>query len=292
MSPETRSAISVSFVIPARNEEATIRDVVTELRRAYRNATDIIVVDDGSSDRTATVAREAGAEVVSHPISRGYGASIKSGILAARGDFIVTVDGDGQHRIADVSKLLAQAEHADLVSGQRAHWLHSSAWRLPGKWLLTHLGSYLVKRRIPDLNCGLRAYRREVILRYLHLCSDVYSFTATSLLLMLGRGHRVAFVPVEVSPASSQGRVTVRTGLDTLVLLLRIATLLDPLRLFLPLSCVIFLLGIAWGIPYAMAGRGVSVGALLLLLTGALLFSVGLLSDQIAQLRKEGLELH
>ena len=127
-------------------------------------------------------------------------------------------------------------------------------------------------------------------MRYLSLCSDGYSFTATSTLVLMAWGSRVAFVPVDVRPNASQGRVTVRTGFDTLILLLRMATLLDPLRVFLPLSAAAMVLGVLWGVPYAIAGRGVSVGALLLLLTGLLLFAVGLLSDQIAQLRKGQLE--
>lgn len=282
--------LKVSVVIPAQNEEATIRQVVSELVRSHPGFVEVLVVDDGSSDRTAEVAAEAGATVVKHPVSRGYGASIKSGIVAASGEFVVTLDGDGQHRVSDAQKLLERAGEHDLMSGHRVRWLHSAAWRLPGKWVLTRLSSYLVGQRIPDLNCGLRVYRREVIRRYLHLCSDRYSFTATSLVLLLYRGHRVAFVPVDVAPGSSQGRVTLRTGCDTLMLLLRIATLLDPLRVFLPLSAAVFLLGVAWGVPYALMGRGVSVGALLFLLTALLLFAVGLLSDQIAQLRQEQLE--
>jgi hypothetical protein len=144
-----------------------------------------------------------------------------------------------------------------------------------------------VRRHVPDLNCGFRVLRREAALPYLGLCPDGYSFSTTTLLLMLHHGHRVAFVPVDVRPAASQGRVTVRTGLDTLILILRIVTLLDPLRVFLPLSLASVSLGLAWGTPYAVAGHGVSVGALLLVLTGVLLFGVGLVSDQIAQLRKE-----
>lgn len=280
----------VSAVIPAQNEEAAIGQVVSDLLRDQPDLAEVIVVDDGSSDGTAKVAAAAGATVVRHPVARGYGAAVKSGILASKGDFVLTLDGDGQHRTADVAKLLAVAEEHDLVAGHRVRWLHSSAWRLPGKWLLRQLSSYIVRQRIPDLNCGLRLYHSDVILRYLHLCSDAYSFTATSMVLLIYWRHRVAFVPVDVLPVAGRGRVTVRTGLDTLMLLLRIATLLDPLRVFLPISAGVFLAGIAWGTPYALAGHGVSVGALLLMLTALLLFAVGLLSDQIAQLRKEQLE--
>ena len=164
---------------------------------------------------------------------------------------------------------------------------HSAAWRLPGKWVLRQFGSFLVRRRIPDLNCGLRIYRKEAIVPCLPFCSDEYSFTATSTLLMISWGYRVAFIPVDVQPNPSQGRVTIRTGLDTLLLLMRIATLLDPLRVFLPISIGTTIVGLIWGAPYAIAGKGVSVGALLLILTGLIIFTLGLLSDQIAQMRKE-----
>lgn len=280
----------LSAVIPARDEAATIGPLVAALRREHPQVQEIIVVDDGSRDDTAAAAAAHGATVVRHAVARGYGAAVKSGIRACSGDFVLTLDGDGQHRVEDVAALLAIHGGHDLVSGHRLHWHHSSAWRLPGKWLLTRLGSYLVRQRIPDINCGLRLYRRDTILRYLPLCSDFYSFTATGLVLLLSRGHAVTFVPVHVAPGSSQGRVTIRTGLDTLLLLLRLATFLDPLRIFLPVSAAVGLLGIAWGVPYVLAGRGVSVGALLLLLTALLLFGVGLLSDQIAQLRQERLE--
>lgn len=283
----------VSAVIPAQNEGATIGQVVRDLSVGVPGLTEIIVVDDGSEDKTASVAESAGARVIRHPVPRGYGASLKTGILAAESEFVLTCDGDGQHSLQGIKRfleLLELAETQDLVAGHRKYWLHSNLWRLPGKWLLTRLSSYLVRQKIPDLNCGLRLYRRSVILRYLPLCANGYSFTATSLVLLLSWGYRVSYVPIEVSPNSSQGRITVRTGLDTLMLLLRIATLVDPLRFFLPMSAWVFIGGIFWGVPYALAGRGVSVGALLLLLTALLLFAVGLLSDQIAQLRKEQLE--
>lgn len=279
----------VSAVIPARNEERTVGRVVEELRRVVPDLLEVVVVDDGSHDQTATAASSAGAVVVRHPVPRGYGAAVKSGMLTAKGELIMTLDGDGQHRIADAARLLHAAEDHDLVAGHRVRRYHSALWRLPGKWVLRQLSSYVVRGRIPDLNCGLRVYRRQAILPYLPLCADGYSFTATSTVLLMASGARVTFLPVDVQPLPSQGRVTLRTGFDTLLVLLRIATLVDPLRVFLPMSGAAFLAGVAWGVPYALAGHGISVGALLLILTGLLLFVLGLLSDQIAQLRKERL---
>jgi glycosyltransferase involved in cell wall biosynthesis len=279
--------LRVSVVIPALDEAATIGGLVAEMRRCGPEITEVIVVDDGSSDATAAEAEAAGAVVLRHHERRGYGAALKTGIGAATGTHVLTMDGDGQHRAADVPALLAAAREHDLVSGHRIRVLHTAAWRVPGKWLLRVLAGYLVRRRVPDLNCGFRVFRRDALLRHLRLCPDGYSFSTTTLLLMLHHGDRVAFVPVDVRPAASQGRVTVRTGLDTLILIIRLVTLLDPLRVFLPLSFALVVAGLVWGAPYALAGRGVSVGALLLLLTGVLLFGVGLVSDQIAQLRKE-----
>lgn len=280
----------VSAVIPARDEGATIAEVVTDLRRELPDLREIIVVDDGSRDATAAEAERAGALGLGHPSGRGYGAALKTGILAAKGQYVLLLDADGQHRPAEARALLTEAATHDLVTGHRVRVFHSTAWKLPGKWLLRHLGSYLVRRRIPDLNCGFRVFRHDVIVRYLRLCSNGYSFSATSLLLLLHEGHRVAFVPVDVRPAARRGRVTVRTGFDTVMLLLRVATLLDPLRIFLPLSLLLFVFGVLWGMPYALAGRGVSIGALLLMLSAVLLFGVGLVSDQIAQFRREWLD--
>ena len=280
----------ISVVIPARDEAVAIGHVVSSLRQADLEWVEIVVVDDGSLDGTAVAAQAVGARVIRHPVPRGYGAALKSGIRASKGTFVLTVDGDGQHPPEEIRKLLTLSDTHDLVSGHRVRRWHSPLWRMPGKWVLGRLSSYLVGRPIPDLNCGLRLYRRDVMLRYLPLCSDAYSFTATSLLLLLAWGYRVAFVPVDVLPCSSQGRVTVRTGSDVLLLLLRMATLLDPLRIFVPMSAIALLLGIAWGVPYVLAGHGISVGALLLMLSALLLFAVGLLSDQIAQLRKAQLE--
>lgn len=282
--------VRVSVVIPALDEQDTVGSLVAELRQTGLDLAEVIVVDDGSRDATAALAEAAGAAVIRHNNRRGYGAALKTGILAATGTHVLTMDADGQHRPGDVAALLAAAHDHDLVSGHRVRRFHSPTWRLPGKWLLRRLSAYLVRQPIPDLNCGFRLFRRETLLRYLRHCPDGYSFSTTSLLLMLHDRRRSAFVPVDVRPAPSRGRVTMRTGLDTVVLLLRLVTLLDPLRIFVPLSLGFIGAGAAWGAPYALAGHGVSIGALLLILSGVLLFGVGLVSDQIAQLRKEWLD--
>ena len=279
----------ISVVMAAYNEEAAIGDVLHTLRMHF-NEHEIIVVDDGSTDRTAEIASSAGVKVICHPYSKGYGAALKTGIRSARGDVILTIDADGQHNANDLLELLPYIERFDMVVGQRVQRFHSQLWRMPGKWLLTRLAEYLVERKIPDLNSGMRAFRREVILKYLHLCPDGFSFSTTSTLIFFNRWYNVKYVPIHVNIREGKSTVSVATGFDTILLILRIMTLFEPLRLFIPVSLVLSTFGIVWGLPYLWQSRGVSVGALLFVLIGVQIFFFGLLTDQISQLRKERFE--
>lgn len=251
----------------------------------------VIVVDDGSSDATGSNAEAAGARVVRHAENRGYGAALKTGIREAETEFVVTMDSDGQHQPAEVKQVWKKRGSNDMTVGQRKGLIHSRVWRMPGKWMLWAMANYLTKRRIPDLNSGLRIFRREVILRYLHLCPAGFSFSTTSTLVMFNRGYSVNYVPFEI--ADRQGApstVTIQTGFDTIIMILRLATLFNPLRIFLPMSILMVLAGVAWGLPMVIQREGVSVGALLAIVSGLLFFSIGLLSDQISQMRLERYE--
>jgi glycosyltransferase involved in cell wall biosynthesis len=288
------AALRVSIVIPAHNEEGAIGDVLTRLfAELPRGVVEIIVVDDGSTDATAKLAERAGARVLRHAHNRGYGASLKTGIRAASGDYVLTMDADGQHRLEDVRTLCeaAAAEHAaDCFIGHRTALVHSPLWRMPGKWMLTRMARILTQRKIPDLNSGLRIVRREVLLKYIHLCPAGYSFSTTITMAMLSRGYAVEFLPIRVEPRVGKSLVNVRAGFQTIMLVLRLATLFNPLRVFLPLSLFCIVAGIGWGVPYALNGHGVTVAAMLLLLCGMLLFGLGLICDQVAQLRLERYE--
>ncbi|MCB0014005.1 MAG: glycosyltransferase family 2 protein, partial [Anaerolineales bacterium] len=249
----------VTVIIPAFNEAASISTVVSDLvGAALPFIAEIIVIDDGSSDETGRLAEIAGARLVRHRQNRGYGAALKSGIRAAQTEFVLTYDADGQHRPDQLAALWTAHEAADMVVGARQALLHSPLWRMPGKWLLNLMANYLMRRRIPDLNSGLRLMRREVISRYLHLCPNGFSFSTTSTLALLSRGYDVLFTPITVAPRTGRSTVSLRAGLDTIVLILRIAALFEPLRIFVPASLLSGLAGVLWGIPYALAGRGVS----------------------------------
>jgi glycosyltransferase involved in cell wall biosynthesis len=257
----------------------------------------VIVVDDGSSDDTVEQVKQRAdgrhyLMLVRHPYNRGYGAALKTGILNSSAPWIATIDSDGQHQPHDLLKLLPLAQEYDLVVGQRPGVMHSQLWRMPGKWILSWLADYLTGSKISDLNSGMRVFRSEVIRKYLHLCPNGFSFSTTSTLAFFNRGHTVTFVPITIRQRCKKTTSTVglSTGFGTLILILRIASLFQPLRVYLPASGFFVGLGILWGLPYVLLRRGVSVGALLLILTGLMLFFFGLLTDQVAQLRLEKYE--
>lgn len=281
----------LTVVIPAFNEEQAIGKVVERVKAMCSDyVQEVIVVDDGSSDKTALIAEEAGARVVRHCRNLGYGAALKTGIRCAQTEYVLTMDGDGQHQIEDVVRLWEAADVGDMVVGQRTSLLHSPLWRMPGKWMIGLMANYLTQRRIPDLNSGLRLIRREVALKYLHLCPSGFSFSTTITMALLSRGYNVAYLPIQVEKRTGKSTVSVTTGLETIILILRIASLFNPLRLFIPVSLIIGMAGIAWGIPYIFTGHGISIGSMLALVTAALLFGLGLLCDQLSQLRLERFE--
>lgn len=281
----------LTVIVPALNEERTISEVLRDVRDKCADFLhEIIVVDDGSTDRTARIAGEAGARVISHKRNMGYGAALKTAIRHAKTAFVLTMDSDGQHRAEDIVRLWNAAHAADMIVGERMNLMHSPLWRMPGKWVIGLMANYLTGCRIPDLNSGLRLMRRDIVLRYLHLCPSGFSFSTTMTMALLSRGHDVVFVPIEVRKRVGRSTVSLSTGLETTILILRIAALFGPLRIFVPASVLIGVAGMAWGLPIVLAGKGVSVGSLLAIVTSILLFGLGLLCDQISQLRLERYE--
>ena len=282
---------SLTVVIPAFNESKAIGDTLRRLSDVCQSLiAEIIVVDDGSTDNTAQIAEEAGVRVIRHHRNQGYGASLKSGIRAAKTEYVLTMDSDGQHNPEDIPRLWEAAEQYDMVVGQRTALLHSQLWRMPGKWLLSYMANYLSRQSIPDLNSGFRLIRRDVVMKYMHLCPAGFSFSTTITMVFFNRGYNVAYVPIEVNKRLGKSTVSVNTGLETIILILRIATLFDPLRVFIPISLFTAAVGVLWGVPYTLTGHGISVGAMLAIVTAILMFSLGLICDQISQLRLERYE--
>jgi glycosyltransferase involved in cell wall biosynthesis len=286
--------MELSIVIPAYNEAATIPGVLEELtdylKHNFDGQWELIVVDDGSTDGTAAAIKPfRDVRLIRRDENRGYGSALKTGLQEARFDLAATFDADGQHRPEDlvhIAKTL-RADSADAVIGSRRDLFHSKLWRMPGKWALNWLANYLMNSEVADFNCGLRAFRRSTILKYLDLCSDRFSFSTSSTMVLLSKGYKVRWVNVQVRKSGRAGMVRVADGFNTFLLILRVAMLSDPLRIFVPFAGVLVLAGVVWAIPYLVLKQGLSVGALLLVLTGVHVFLSGLLADQLAAIRRE-----
>jgi glycosyltransferase involved in cell wall biosynthesis len=284
----------VSVVIPAFNEAHAIGETVGELKAALVRLSiehEIIVVDDGSSDGTGEVASRAGCKVIRHRANRGYGASLKTGIQASCKAVVLFYDADGQFDPADLEALLKGIEGADMAAGVRGKDSHRPLRRRPGKWVLGVVADYLAHTRIPDLNCGYRAVRREAVAPYLHLLPDGFSASTTTTILFLKKGMSVEWVPVTIRKTKTKSSVRIfRDGFDTALLVLRLITLFDPLRIYLSASALFAVTAVFWGGRYILKGRGLSSGSLFLLVSAALIFFFGLLADQVSALRLGGLE--
>lgn len=276
----------VSVVIPAFNEEAGVRLVVAELQELLQRqgiGAEIIVVDDGSADATARAAHQAGARVIRHRSNRGYGAALKTGIAAARHDTIAITDADGTYPAEHIPELLAALKDADMVVGSRSGKnVRIPLIRRPAKWVLNRLANYLASARIPDLNSGLRVFRRDVVMQYFPLLPDQFSWTTTITLAMHCDKYAVSYLPINYRARKGQSKIMPWDAGSFLILILRTAMLFRPLRVFLPLVLVCFSYGVVKTIIDLMRDPNISASALLALMSALLILLIGMLGDAIA----------
>ncbi len=286
----------ISIIIPAYNVQASIGDVLEGLRE-WRDRAEIIVIDDGSTDRTAEIAARAGVRVIRHRVNKGYGAALKTGIRAARGDVIVMMDSDGEHNAAYIQPLLDALPENEMVVGARGKGSHAPLLRRPGKWILGKVANYLAETNIPDLNSGLRAFRKDIALRFMPILPNGFSFTTTLTLACFKEGYNIAYVPITTTPRLGTSTVNpIRDGMNTLMLIIRIIVLFDPLKVFLPTSIALFIVGVAYWIASGVFRYAANIapafhiptGAMLALLSSVIVFMFGILADQLSALRREG----
>ena len=278
---------ATSVVIPAFNEAAVIGQVVTALKTAAPWH-EIIEVDDGSNDGTSARAREAGATVVTHPYNKGNGAAVKTGLRRASGEFILISDGDGQHGALDGVRLVEMLGDYDLVIGARSGASQATTGRRIGNRILNGLATYLSGRPIPDLTSGLRAARREHLLEFIHLLPNGFSTPTTTTLSFVKAGYNVAFEPAEAAPREGQSKIKLaQDGVKFFLILLRVITLFSPLRIFVPLAAIPFLLGTGYMTWTLLWYVRVTNSSVLLIVLGVIVFLIGLVSEQIAALRFE-----
>ena len=275
----------ISIILPAKNEADGLRKTLPGLRALLPEA-EIIVVDDGSTDGTAAVAAELGAHVLSSPYSMGNGAAIKRGARAAGGDVIVFMDADGQHDAADIPKLLERIEagYAMAVGARSAHG-QASVGRGAANAFYNRVASWMTGHRIADLTSGFRAVRAERFREFLHLLPNGFSYPTTSTMAFFRSAYPVAYVPIDVARRIGRSHIRpLRDGARFLIIILRIATLYSPLKLFAPASLFFGLLGASYyAYTYATQSRFTNMSALLLS-AAVIIFLIGLVSEQITAL--------
>jgi len=286
----------LTILIPALNEERAIGATLDALRREPRLAgATLMVVDDGSSDDTAEIAAAHGAVVLRNPRNLGYGASLKRGVRAAETPLVAWFDADGQHDPADLADMVArlQAEDADAVFAARVRGSHVVWARVAGKRLLEWIANTAAGRRIPDINCGLRVFRRELLLAYLHLVPDGFSASTTTTLIYLKRNHRLLFHPVVTAQRVGQSSVRqIRDGLRALHTITRVTILFNALRSFALAGGGLIGVGLVYGVAVALSqGLGFPVLAALAIILGVQLLGLGVVCDQITAMRLEQIDV-
>lgn len=281
-------SVEVSIVMPAHNEEAAIGKVIDDVRSAMegdprRRSYEILIVDDASTDRTAEIAREHGAIVISHRENQGSGASRKTGILKARGEIIVMNDADDTYPAAAIPQMLDYFPDCDQVIGARKSekgTLRPLRWMAKG--FIKRLAEFLVGKPIPDLNSGLRAFKKTVMVNYLYLLPEGFSCVSTMSLAFLANKYRVAYLPIDYFPRI--GKSKFHPFHDTyryMLTVVRITTYFNPLRMFLPLSLFLVALGFIKGIVDFVWTGTLQESDIIAILAGLVVAAIGMLADLI-----------
>lgn len=276
---------NVSIILPARNEAAGLALFLPTLAQAFPDA-EIIVVNDGSTDRTPEIARECGATVLTHPYSMGNGAAIKSGARHARGSVLVFMDADGQHSVEDVARLLVKLDEGyEMAVGAREWDTQASAGRAMANRIYNRLASYMTGKRIDDLTSGLRAVRARHFRRFLYLLPNGFSYPTTSTMAFFRSGLPVAYVPIRARQREGKSHIRLlEDGLRFLVIILKVGTLFSPMRLFLPVSAVLFMLALSYyGYTFVTSHRFTNMSALLFI-SSLLCFLIGILAELVSSL--------
>lgn len=277
----------VTVVVPAFNEVGAVAETVREIDRVLRAAGttfEILVVDDGSADGTGEAAATAPCTVVRHPQNRGYGASLKHGVRLARAPLICITDADGTYPNARIPELIAAAARAEMVVGARVTPNAAIPWaRRPAKWFLARLASYLAGSPIPDLNSGLRVFRRRRALQFARILPDGFSFTTTITLAHLCNRLDVAYLPIDYKKRVGRSKIRARHAYDFTLLILRAVVLFNPLKVFLPVGAGLFAIGAAKFV-YDCFKDNLSESAVMCLLGAVIVWCVGLLADQNTRL--------
>lgn len=284
---DNNQEIAISIVLPCYNEEEAVAIVIDDVRKAMQTTTytyEIIVVDDASTDKTAEIAKEKGVRVIKQPVNRGSGASRKMGIRNARGEIIVMLDADGTYTAADIPRMLELFPDWDQVNGARTSEEGTMKMlRVPAKWFIRQLAVYLSGTYIPDLNTGLKAFKRSIMMKYLWVMPEGFSCVTTMTLAFLCNGHSVTWIPSAYHKRIGVSKFhPIKDTSKYLSTVIRMVMYFNPLRVFLPIASLLFFVGVLLGCKNILLNGGsLQEGEIILTLGSVLIGSIGLLADLI-----------
>ncbi len=290
---ETNSRkIKLSAIIPVYNEEGAIAQVVNGLKNELNKLSldyEIIAVNDGSSDNSKEILENIeGVKLINHPYNKGYGASLKTGARNAKFDWLLFFDGDGQHKPEYAGEFIDYTDQYDMIIGCRQGY-KGPLWRQPGKKIIHATANYLAGHKIPDLNCGLRLLKREYFLRFSHFFPHGFSLSTTSTLAFFKEGLNVKYVPIKINKRVGKSALKISDGFKALMTVVNLTMLFSPLKIFLPISVVGFVISISWAVHDLIVSHFqlISKSSGFLFVASLLVFLFGLLADQIAAIRRE-----
>jgi len=282
----------ITVLLPAYNEELSIGNTVRRIKELYPDF-EVLVVDDGSTDKTLRAAMDAGANVYPHPYNIGNGAAVKTGLRCASGDWVLMMDADGQHDPADIKKLLEHKDKYDMVVGARSRskGSKSSLHRNLANRIYNGLASYVTKFKVKDLTSGFRLVKTETAKRFIYLLPNTFSYPSTITMAYLRSGRTIKYVPIHAARRKGKSKINlVRDGTRFLLIITKVATLFSPFRVFLPISLFFFLTGIVYYVYTFTTAHRFSNMSALLLSTAVIIFMIGLVSEQISQMRYQSTE--
>jgi len=287
--------MKLSIVVPAYNEYDNLKELLPALV-AYCVGLDyqLIIVNDGSTDGTKILLQEhtsvENLTIVHHKINKGYGAALKTGIRHVETEYVATMDADGQHDPKDVTSLFQQMKEidGDMIIGKRAINI-DTFYRKVGKWIILKIAKLLLPMTISDINSGMKIYRTDLAKNYMHLYPDTMSYNIIPM-IFISQGHLVTEHLISIEKRlHGSSNVSNDAGFTFIMDLLNMVMLFNPMRLFLPISALCLFVGFGWGIPIVIEGNGVSIGAMLGIITGLVIFFIGLVAEQLSQIRKSGM---
>ena len=284
----------LTIVVPVYNEESSLRTFIPSLIKfSVENNCKIIVVNDGSTDSTESIIlsfnRSDSFKYIKHKKNKGYGAALKAGIESSDTEFVVTVDADGQHVLEDVIKLRDKISNtdADIVIGSRVDNKGRETIKRFGKYIIRKLSKILIQNEINDLNAGMKMMRTHLAKKYIKICPDTFAFSDVITLVFISEKNIVLEEPIQVlERQNGKSKITLNTAFETILEIINITVLFNPLRVFLPLTLFFLILGFGWSLRIVLTGRGVSVGGSLLIVLGILCFLIGLVAEQLSFIKK------